>query len=250
MFGKTLKAFNWAKGFFSPKGLQNIGDKISKVKILGRLLGPLLALIDIGKRANSGMSPAQAIIPALFKGLLTSGGAALGGLVPIPGVNILTSIAGGVGGNWLGDQMMNYADNNWNKSWDNNFFKGFNNTVMGIGEKDPTGLVSKIFPYEGKDKKYDSKAASVPGVTPEASVPEAMPAAQIASPSSPSMSVPGPVSSAGNTTVIYKKVGGSGGQMQGQPLKSGSATDVPLIASADPSNFYTMYSQLLYNVVG
>ena len=28
------------------------------------------------------MSPAQAIIPALFKGLLISGGAALGGLVP------------------------------------------------------------------------------------------------------------------------------------------------------------------------
>ena len=76
-----------------------------------------------------------------------------------------------------------------------------------------------------------------------------MPAAQISSPSS-SMPAPGPVSSAGNTTVIYKKVGGSGGQMQGQPLKSGSATDVPLIASADPSNFYTMYSQLLYNVVG
>ncbi len=76
-----------------------------------------------------------------------------------------------------------------------------------------------------------------------------MPAAQVSSPSS-SMPAPGPVSGGGNTTVIYKKVGSSGGQMQGQPLKSGSATDVPLIASADPSNFYTMYSQLLYNVVG
>ena len=90
-----------------------------------------------------------------------------------------------------------------------------------------------------------------PAVTPAVTtpVPGEMPAAQISSPSS-SIPAPGPVSSAGNTTVIYKKVGGSGGQMQGQPLKSGSATDVPLIASADPSNFYTMYSQLLYNVVG
>ena len=87
-------------------------------------------------------------------------------------------------------------------------------------------------------------APAPPGAMPAA------PAAQVSSPSSPSMSAPGPVSGGGNTTVIYKKVGGSGGQMQGQPLKSGSATDVPLIASADPSNFYTMYSQLLYNVVG
>jgi hypothetical protein len=63
-------------------------------------------------------------------------------------------------------------------------------------------------------------------------------------------SAPGALSGGGNTTVIYKKVGGSGGQQaQGQPLKTGSATDVPLVASANPSNFYTMYSQTLYNVV-
>jgi len=70
----------------------------------------------------------------------------------------------------------------------------------------------------------------------------------IDSPSSPSMQIPGPVSSAGNTTVIYKKIGGSG-QAQQQALKTGSATDVPLIASANPDNFYAIYSQLIYNVV-
>ena len=62
-------------------------------------------------------------------------------------------------------------------------------------------------------------------------------------------SAPGPVSGGGNTTVIYKKVRGAGGGMDQVPLKTGSATDVPLIASANPSNFYTMYSQIVYNVV-
>ena len=235
-----------ALGLFKPENLKKIGTSLGKVGVLSRLLPILFGVIDVKKRANQGMSPAQAIIPAILKTLMTSGAAILGGSVPIPGLNILTSFAGGTAGAWLGDKVMGGIDSIWDKSWDNNLFKGFNKTVMGIGEKDPTGLVSKIFPYEGKDKKYDSKVASTPGAP---AAPGAMPAAQISSPSS-SMPAPGPVSGGGNTTVIYKKVGGSGGQMQGQPLKSGSATDVPLIASADPSNFYTMYSQLLYNVVG
>ena len=250
-----------ALGLFKPENLKKIGTSLGKVGVLSKLLPILFGVIDVKKRANQGMSPAQAIIPAILKTLMTSGAAILGGSVPIPGLNILTSFAGGTAGAWLGDKVMGGIDGMWDKSWDNNLFKGFNKTVMSIGEKDPTGLVSKIFPYEGKDKKYDSKVASTPGApaapgapgapgAPAApAAPGAMPAAQISSPSS-SMPAPGPVSGGGNTTVIYKKVGGSGGQMQGQPLKSGSATDVPLIASADPSNFYTMYSQLLYNVVG
>ena len=256
-----VKFVQHAAGLLNPRNLKKIGSALGKARVLSRLLGPLLAVIDIQSRSSSGMSPAQAIIPALLKALMTSGGAVVGGSVPIPGLNILTSFAGGYIGSELGNMVMGGIDGMWDKSWDNNLFKGFNKTVMSIGEKDPTGLVSKIFPYEGKDKKYDSKVASVPAAT--GSSPAAntsggtdsnpslvKPTAQVSSPSSPSMSVPGPVSGGGNTTVIYKKVGGSGGQMQGQPLKSGSATDVPLIASADPSNFYTMYSQLLYNVVG
>jgi len=53
----------------------------------------------------------------------------------------------------------------------------------------------------------------------------------------------------GKTQVIYKKVASGGGAQMQQPLKSGSATDVPLIASSNPNNFYTMYSQMVYNVV-
>ena len=247
-----IKFVQYVAGLLNPRNLKKIGGAIGKAKVLSRLLGPLLGVIDIQSRSSSGMSPAQAIIPALLKALMTSGGAVLGGAVaaPIPGLNMLTSFAGGYIGSELGNMVMGGIDGMWDKSWDTNLFKGFNNTVMSIGENDPTGLVSKIFPYEGKDKKYDSKVTTGASAPAAPAAPGAMPAAQVSSPSSPSMSAPGPVSGGGNTTVIYKKVGGSGRQMQRQPSKGESATDVPLIASADPSNFYTMYSQLLYNVVG
>ena len=107
----------------------------------------------------------------------------------------------------------------------------------------------------GKPDDVDSfteftNQSSAPGFSPSSgpSAPAPAAAPSIASPASPQMQAPGPVTSSGNTTVIYKKVGG-GGQSQQQSMKSGSATDVPLIASANPDNFYTMYSQLIYNVV-
>ena len=34
-----------------------------------------------------------------------------------------------------------------------------------------------------------------------------------------------------------------------QPLKSGNQSDVPLLASSNPSNFYSTYSQTQYGVV-
>jgi len=49
--------------------------------------------------------------------------------------------------------------------------------------------------------------------------------------------------------IVYKKVAAQGGGGQKQPLKSGSATDVPRISSSNPDNFYTLYSQVAYNVV-
>ena len=130
--------------------------------------------------------------------------------------------------------------------------------------KDVEGITSKL-PNLGDilnmalGKKPEQPKAKVPPTTtssPAGSTPTPgeMPAspssANVTSSASSMPSAPGALSGGGNTTVIYKKVGGSGGQqMQGQPLKTGSATDVPLVASANPSNFYTMYSQTLYNVV-
>lgn len=47
--------------------------------------------------------------------------------------------------------------------------------------------------------------------------------------------------------IIYRRAGGQ--QNQSTPLKTGSATNVPSIPSSNPDNFYTMYSQMNYNVV-
>jgi len=241
--GKFLKTAKHVLGLFKPQNLKKVGDALGKSRVLGRLLGPLFALIDIQSRSSSGMSPAQAIIPALLKALLTSGGAVLGGSVPIPFLNVLTSFAGAWAGGWLGDQLMQGIDGIWDKSWDKNFFAGFNNAVIDIGKNDPTGLISKVFPYEGTEKKYTATA------NPPSTPPRNKPAAKVGNSTGTVSTPPAPAPGGGNTTVVYKKVRGAGAGMQGQPLKTGSATDVPLIASANPSNFYTMYSQLLYNVV-
>jgi hypothetical protein len=248
---KTLGAFQWVKDYLSPKGMGKVGSKLGRaLKIGGPLVTALFSLGSIVNRSNSGMSPAQAILPELLRTVLSVGGATLGAGAGLGWLSPITAIAGSFAGDWLGGQIMNWADAPERSGiWDSKIFDGFNNAVRELSLNNE--MVGKIFPYDtglnGKTANPQSPAAPA---APEASVPEAMPAAQISSPSSPSMPAPGPVSGGGNTTVIYKKVGGSGGQMQGQPLKSGSATDVPLIASADPSNFYTMYSQLLYNVVG
>ena len=75
------------------------------------------------------MSPAQAIIPALLKAVMMSGGAVIGASIPFLGP--FTPFAGSWAGGWLGDQLMNGIDNMWNKSWDDKFFKGFNEFTMG-----------------------------------------------------------------------------------------------------------------------
>jgi hypothetical protein len=48
--------------------------------------------------------------------------------------------------------------------------------------------------------------------------------------------------------IVYTSSGSSSPPPQ-QPLKSGTASDVPAIPSSNPDNFYTLYSQINYNVV-
>jgi hypothetical protein len=189
----------------------------------------------------------------------------------------------------LGDQLMSGIDGMWDKSWDKTLFQGFNDAIKGIGKSDPSGIINKIFPYDGIVKPeqtseqkilnstqkggmfegYDPKdlqwneQLGIAEVKREASSkytdsegnpinrkPAAAPASasipQITPPSSPSF-VPGPAVSA-QPQIIYKRVPSSA-QGQGSPLKSGSATDVPSIPSSNPDNFYTLYSQMNYNVV-
>jgi regulator of replication initiation timing len=50
--------------------------------------------------------------------------------------------------------------------------------------------------------------------------------------------------------IVYASSGNNQTQQSPQSsLDSGSATDVPLISSSDPDNFYTLYSQVHYNVI-
>jgi hypothetical protein len=245
--GKALGVFGGIVGKVGPGLLKFVGN-IAK-KSLG-VLNVLLTGKEVVERLGQGMSPAKALLPVLVRLGVSSAGGALGGAIgsvlPIAGTG-LGYLAGSGLGYWLGDWFKGLLDENWSQEWEN-----------APGIKDINGFLGFDSKKSPSPAATGATGASVPTETPAANTsggtdsnPSLVkPSAQIASPSSPSMSVPGPVSGGGNTTVIYKKVGGSGGQMQGQPLKSGSATDVPLIASADPSNFYTMYSQLLYNVVG
>ena len=48
--------------------------------------------------------------------------------------------------------------------------------------------------------------------------------------------------------VVYASSGSSAPQQQ-QPMSTGPASDVPFIPSSNPDNFYTLYSQINYNVV-
>ena len=48
--------------------------------------------------------------------------------------------------------------------------------------------------------------------------------------------------------VVYAPSGSSAPQQQ-QPMSTGAASDVPAIPSSNPDNFYTLYSQINYNVV-
>lgn len=288
--GKFLGAVDAAKQFASKEGVKKFGTGLGKLfrRSLG-ILNAVLTLGDISGRAQQGMTPAQAIIPALLKALLTSGGAILGGTVPIPGVNLLTSVAGSYAGNWLGGQIQNWLDSQWDPSWDSSLFKGFNDTIRSIGSADPSGIVNSLFPYgagvvktaKGQYKVYDINSTYKPGeivslgnklytidqsgalgqeYTGMANIPpqegtgmgsptdmDLTPPSADVSPIPTQSYVPSQEPPAA-PNVVYRRSGG-GKRGQGTTLNSGSATGVPLIPSSNPDNFYTLYSQINYNVV-
>jgi len=259
IFGVIQSVINFVK---NPKSaLGNIFKKMTGsgkgggLKLL-RILQPLLFALAIRKRAEAGMSPAQAIIGGLFPLAGSIAGGALGGTIGAAGgpLAFFGAFGGSFLGGMLGEQLMGVLDNFWTpnrESWDNFApFKSINEAIYNMQSEDNAfakGLQA-MFPYEGTETyKQTKQSAQVSATTP--TEPQPTPSSSISSSPSSMPSAPGPVSGGGNTTVIYKKVGGAGRGAGDQSLKSGSATDVPLIASANPSNFYTMYSQIVYNVV-
>lgn len=234
---------------------------------LGKKILPLLrAAFFVGAvrdRATKGMTPAQSILGAMFPlaGSIVGGGLGAGiGLAGGP-LSFLGAFAGSWLGDYLGIQVQRFLDFVWKPSWDGApGIKNFNDTIYSLQSEGVLGsALQGVFPYsgtsgstekpgEGVESSSASLTSSSPSATASSSVTSTSSVPSIASPASPQMQPPGPVSASGNTTVIYKKVPSSG-QVMGSPKASKSATDVPLISSSNPDNFYTMYSQIAYNAV-
>ena len=250
-----------------PKSL--FGKIFGALGNLGKKILPLLrAAFFIGAvrdRAMQGMSPAQSILGAMFPlaGSIIGGG--LGGTIGAAGGPL--AFLGAFAGSWLGDflgiQVQRLLDFVWKPGWNGApGIKNFNEMIYSLqSEGGLGGVLQSIFPYSSQNTKpgesvessskslTSSSSSSAASTSSSSSAASASSVPSIASPSSPQMQVPGPVSNAGNTTVIYKKIGSSSSGQTTSPKPSKSSTNVPLIASANPDNFYTMYSQMIYNVV-
>ena len=249
-----------------PKSL--FGKIFGALGNLGKKILPLLrAAFFIGAvrdRAIQGMSPAQSILGAMFPlaGSIIGGG--LGGTIGAAGGPL--AFLGAFAGSWLGDflgiQVQRLLDFVWKPGWDGApGIKNFNDTIYSLqSEGGLGGVLQSIFPYSSQNTKpgesvesssesLTSSSSSAAYTSSSSSAASTSSVPSIASPSSPQMQVPGPVYNAGNTTVIYKKIGSSSSGQTTSPKPSKSSTNVPLIASANPDNFYTMYSQMIYNVV-
>jgi len=247
--GGPAKALGKMFGFFG--GLVGKGSKFL-LKFVGGLakkafagLQILFAVQDVAKRLGEGKSPAQALIPILVQLATTSAGSIAGSVIgsalPIAGTGI-GYVAGTGLGVLLGDWFKNLLDGAWNSSWD---------SAPGLKQINEFGRSIGLQGSGSMSQESGTEAVSSPSAPSAPSAPsESTPTiTSIDSPSSSQMQVPGPVSNAGNTTVIYKKIGSSSSGQTNSPRPSKSSTNVPLIASANPDNFYTMYSQIIYNVV-
>ena len=242
--GKS-KVFNGVKAILRSPGFNTF---------LGGALKIAFIASTIKNRLDQGFSPMKAILPVIPEILFTLKGAAIGGglagalgLTTGPGA-LLIGLAGAAGGGFLGGLIGEQFTRMLDPAYDTmNLDKvfGFANDPISNALQN-AGLIPKT--EKTPPRKNPAVSGNMPASSPSASPPN-KPAAKVSNSTGTVSTPPAPAPGGGNTTVVYKKVRGAGAGMQGQPLKTGSATDVPLIASANPSNFYTMYSQLLYNVV-
>ena len=158
---KVINAFDQVKKFLSPKGMSGFGKGLGNLlKRGGPIITTIFSVASIMNRAKSGMTPAQAILPELLRVILASGGAIAGGAVPVPGVNILTSIAGSFLGDWVGGKIMEWADAPEQSGiWKSSIFNGFNDAVRSLSESNE--LVGSLFPYDtGKQKQAPATPAA------------------------------------------------------------------------------------------
>lgn len=159
---KVIDAFDQVKKFLSPKGMGGFGKGLGNLlKKGGPIITTIFSVASIMNRAKSGMTPAQAILPELLRVILASGGAIAGSAVPVPGVNILTSIAGSFLGDWVGGKIMEWADAPEQSGiWKGSIFNGFNDAVRSLSESNE--LVGSLFPYDTGKQKQAPVAPAAP----------------------------------------------------------------------------------------
>lgn len=100
-----------------------------------------------------------------------------------------------------------------------------------------------------KSKGHDWKQMRLPDIvppTPKVEPPTISPA-QISAPPKPPAPIETPAAPQPSVTMI--RTGNNQSQQPSVPITNGPLTSVPLISSANPDNFYVLYSQVNYNVV-
>ena len=240
---------------FASKPLGFLGGMLGG---LGKVFTKFMPLLRAGLFANDvraramgdpenkipGMSPAQSILGALFPLAGSIAGGALGGTIGAAGgpLSIVGLLAGSWAGGWVGDKLQQFLDFIWSPGWDQApGIKNFNDMVYGLQSK--TGsfgdVLQSIFPYSGTPGASTSSPSPSSPSSPSPSLVASSPT-QYSIPSTSGASAISPV-------IIRRKANSS--QQQQLSSSNGSATDVPLIPSSNPDNFYTLYSHVKYNVV-
>jgi len=241
---------------FASKPLGFLGGMLGG---LGKIFTKFMPLLRAGLFANDvrqramgdpenkipGMSPAQSILGALFPLAGSIAGGALGGTIGAAGgpLSIIGLLAGSWAGGWVGDKLQQFLDFLWNPGWDQApGIKNFNDMVYGLQSK--TGgfgdVLQSIFPYSGTSGAASGAASGI-------SSPSGASVSSIAS-SPTQYSIPSTSGASATSPIIIRKKANSSQQQQ-LSSSNKSATDVPLIPSSNPDNFYALYSHVKYNVV-
>lgn len=238
--GKALSGtFGFLGNLFSKggKGLFNfVGGVAGKLLGFVRIFFTVKEVID---RLNAGMTPAKALIPTLIKlGIMSAGtaiGASVGSVLPIAGTG-LGFLAGTAAGGFIGDYAQKLLDENWKSSWDN---------LPGLKQLNQKG--SEALGSLGLGAGGNTTPTPSPSPSSSPSSSETTSGGNTAKVASLNMGAPslGPVNNDLEPEIVVQQTGDQGSQ----PLKTGSATQAPTIRSSNPENFYTLYSQVVYNVV-
>lgn len=140
-----VKGFEWTKSMLSARGMaRNLGKVL---KFAGPIITALMSFGSIQSRASKGMTPAQAIMPELLRVALAAGGAALGASAGVGWLSVPFALAGSFAGDWLGGQIMNWADAPEQAGiWKSSLFDGFNNGIRELSLSNE--MIGSLFPYD------------------------------------------------------------------------------------------------------